>query len=219
VTCSLRCKPRHSCCTAATTTTRASRRARYIAEHIPGARFIELEGTDHFVAVDPDQILDPVEDFVRGLGASAPVESSLTTLLAVHIEENLDVAWVRNILRELLDQYRGTPAIAEPTAVLATFDGPGRAVRCGLGFAERAAAANLHLSVGLHTAEIAWRGAHISGDGVAVAQAVADRAPTGEVWVTSTLRALTAGSELSFEPRDRLDVPGRRGQLELDAAH
>jgi hypothetical protein len=111
---------------------------RYIAGHIPGARFIELEGTDHFVAVDPDQILDPVEDFVRGLGASAPVESSLTTLLAVHIEENLDVAWVRNILRELLDQHRGTPAIAEPTAVLATFDGPGRAVRCGLGLAERA---------------------------------------------------------------------------------
>ena len=87
--------------------------------------------------------------------------------------------------------------------MLATFDGPGRAVRCGLALAERAAAANLHLSVGLHTAEIARSGAHISGDGVAIAQAVADRAPTGEVWVTSTLRDLTAGSGLSFEPRER----------------
>jgi pimeloyl-ACP methyl ester carboxylesterase len=45
---------------------------RYLAEHIPGARFVELEGTDHFVAVDPDQILDPVEEFVLGLESSTP---------------------------------------------------------------------------------------------------------------------------------------------------
>jgi pimeloyl-ACP methyl ester carboxylesterase/DNA-binding winged helix-turn-helix (wHTH) protein len=191
---------------------------RYLAEHIPGARFIELDGTDHFIAVDPDQILDPVEDFVRGLGSSTSIESSLTTLLAARVEENIDVAWVRSILREVLDQHRGIPAVAEPATVLATFDGPGRAVRCGLALAERASAANLHISVGLHTAEVARRGAQISGDGVAVAQAVADRARTGEVWVTSTLRDLTAGSGLSFERREELDVPSLGRQLELDAA-
>jgi pimeloyl-ACP methyl ester carboxylesterase/DNA-binding winged helix-turn-helix (wHTH) protein len=192
---------------------------RYLAEHIPGARFVELDGTDHFVAVDPDQILDPVEDFVSGLRSPAPIESSLTTLLAVRIEEPIDVAWVRAILREVLDEHRGLPALADQATVLATFDGPGRAVRCGLALAQRAAAANLHLSVGLHTAEIARSGAHISGDGVAVAQAVADRTAPGEVWVTSTLRDLTAGSGLSFERRAHLDAapPGRR--LELDAAH
>lgn len=191
---------------------------RYLAVHIPGARFVELEGADHFIAVDPDQILDPVEDFVQGLRSPAPTESSLTTLLAVRVEEKIDTAWVRGILREVLDEHRGTPAVAEQGTVLATFDGPGRAVRCGLALAERAAAANLRLSVGLHTAEVARSGAHISGDGVAIAQAVADRAPPGEVWVTSTLRDLTAGSGLSFERREELDVapPGR--QLELDAA-
>jgi pimeloyl-ACP methyl ester carboxylesterase/DNA-binding winged helix-turn-helix (wHTH) protein len=191
---------------------------RYLAEHIPGARFIELDGADHFVAVDPDQILDPVEEFVRGLGSSTPIESSLTTLLAVSVEENIDMAWVRGILREVLDQHRGVPAVAEQATVLATFDGPGRAVRCGLAFAERAAAANLHVAVGLHTAEIARRGAHVSGDGVAVAQAVAERAPAGEVWVTSTLRDLTAGSGLSFERRGHLDVAPLGRQLELDSA-
>jgi hypothetical protein len=191
---------------------------RYLAEHIPGARFVELDGADHFVAVDPDQILDPVEDFVRGLRSSAPIESSLTTLLAVRVEEKIDLAWVRGILREVLDEHRGVPAFADQATVLATFDGPGRAVRCGLALAERAAAANLHLAVGLHTAEIARSGAHISGDGVAVAQAVADRAPSGEVWVSSTLRDLTAGSGLSFERRAQLDAAlvGRR--LELDVA-
>ncbi len=191
---------------------------RYLAEHIPGARFMELDGTDHFIAVDPDQILDPVEEFVHGLGSLTPTESSLTTLLVVRIEENINVAWVRGLLRGLLDEYRGVPALAERAPVLATFDGPARAVRCGLALAERAAAANLRVSVGLHTAEVPRRGAHISGDGVAIAQAVADRAPTGEVCVTSTLRDLTAGSGLMFERRGQIDVPLLGRQLELDAA-
>jgi pimeloyl-ACP methyl ester carboxylesterase/DNA-binding CsgD family transcriptional regulator len=191
---------------------------RYLAERIPGAQFVELDGTDHFVAVDPDQILDPVEDFVRGLGSSALTETSLTTLLAVHLEDSLDPAWVRGILRGVLEEYRGVPAVAEVATVLATFDGPGRAVRCGVALTERAADANLHLSVGLHTAEIARRGAHVSGDGVAVAQKAADRAPTGEVWATSSVRDLTADSALSFEPREQLDVPLLGRQLQLVAA-
>ena len=190
---------------------------RYLAGRIPGARFVELEGADHFVGVDPDQILDPVEEFVRGLGSSAPTETSLTTLLAVDPERPMDTAWLRGIVEESLAAYRGVPAVAEQTGVLATFDGPVRAVRCGLAFAEDAAAAGLFLSVGLHTAEVARRGADVSGDGVAVAQAVADRAATGEVWVTSTLRDLTAGSGLAFEPRAELEVPSLGRSVELDA--
>ena len=86
---------------------------RYLAERIPGARFVELEGTDHFVGVDPDQILDPVEEFVRGLGSSTPTETSLTTLLAVHLEKSIDLAWMRGIMREVLEAHRGVPAVAE----------------------------------------------------------------------------------------------------------
>src|SRR5262245_29411401 len=191
---------------------------RFLAERIPGARFVELDGSDHFVAVDPDQILDPVEDFVRDLGSSSPTESSLVTLLAVRVKQRLDMAWVRGILQETVDAYRGLRAIADQAAVLATFDGPGRAVRCARAIVERAAAANLDLSVGLHVAEIERRGAQVSGDGVAVAQAVADRAPIGEVWVTSTLRDLTGGSGLAFERREHLDVPALGRRLELDVA-
>ena len=190
---------------------------RYLAERIPGARFVELEGADHFVGVDPDQILDPVEQFVRGLGSSTPAETSLTTLLAVHLDQPIDAAWMRGIVRDMLEAHRGVPAVAEQASVLATFDGPGRAVRCGLALAEHASAAGMRLSIGLHTAEIARRGAHVSGDGVSVAQAVADRAPPGEVWVTSTLRDLTAGSGISFEPRAELDVPSLGRSVELDA--
>jgi pimeloyl-ACP methyl ester carboxylesterase/DNA-binding CsgD family transcriptional regulator len=190
---------------------------RYLAQRIPGARFVELEGADHFVGVDPDQILDPVEEFVRGLGPSVRAETSLTTLLALRPESQIDPAWVRGILRQVLEEHRGVPANAEQSGVLATFDGPGRAVRCGQALIARAAAAGVRVSVGLHIAEIARSGAHVSGDGVAIAQAIADRAATGEVWVSSTVRDLTAGSGLSFEPRAVLDVPVLDRTLELDA--
>ena len=84
---------------------------RYLADRIPGARFVELEGTDHFVGVDPDQILDPVEEFVRELGSSAATETSLTTLLARPLEEPIDPAWMRGIVREILEEHRGVPAV------------------------------------------------------------------------------------------------------------
>jgi pimeloyl-ACP methyl ester carboxylesterase/DNA-binding winged helix-turn-helix (wHTH) protein len=191
---------------------------RYLAEHIPGAQFVELDGTDHFIAVDPDQILDPVEDFVRGLGPAWPSDSSLTTLLAIHVEERIDAAWVRGMVRNLLDEHRGVVADAEDATVLATFDGPGRAVRCGLSLAEHFAAAGLHVSIGLHTAEISRRGVQISGEGVAIVQAVADRAAPGEVWVTSTVRDLTAASGVSYSRREQLDVPSLGRRLELVVA-
>lgn len=188
---------------------------RYLAEHIPGARFVELDGTDHFVAVDPDQILDPVEEFVLGLESSTPPVSSLTTLLALRVEEPVESTRVRVILQGVLGEYHGVPAVAEGAAVLATFDGPARAARCGLAILERAAAAGLRVSVGLHTAEVARHGATVSGAGVAVVQAVADHAPRGEVWATATLRDLAAGSGLAFETQATIDVPslGRRVEL------
>jgi class 3 adenylate cyclase len=117
----------------------------------------------------------------------------------------------------VVEQHRGVPALAESATPLATFDGPVRAIRCGLAVVARAAAANIHVSVGLHTAELARHGATISGDGVAVTQAVADRAAPGEVWVTSTLRDLTAGSGLTFESRALIEAPSLGRSLELDA--
>lgn len=191
---------------------------RYLAEHIPGARFVELDGTDHFVAVDPDQILDPVEEFVLGLESSQPPMSSLTTLLALRVEEQVERARVREILQGALAEFHGVPALAEQAAMLATFDGPARAARCGLAIAQRAATAGLRVSVGLHIAEVARHGATVSGAGVAVAQSVANSAPPGQVWGTSTLRDLTAGSGLTFETRTAIEVPSLGRRMELVVA-
>ena len=183
----------------------------------PARRSSNSTARDHFVAVDPDQILDPIEEFVRGLGPAGPSESSLATVLAVDVAEQLDLAWVRSLVREVLDEYRGVVATADDPSVLATFDGPGRAVRCGLALVDRAAVANLHLSVGVHTAEVARRGAEIWGDGVGAAREVAGRAEWGEVWVTPTVRALTDASELSYDRRGSFELPSLKRSLELDA--
>jgi pimeloyl-ACP methyl ester carboxylesterase/DNA-binding winged helix-turn-helix (wHTH) protein len=190
---------------------------RYLAERIPGATFVELDGADHFIAIDPDQILDPVEEFIRGLGPTSPTELVLTTVLAVDVAEDLDPAWVRSLLREVIEEHRGVVVTAADPYVLATFDGPGRASRCGLALLERAGTANLHLAVGLHTAEVARRGAQVSGDGVGLAREVAVRAASGEVWVTATVRGLTADSDLTFEQRGMLETASLDRPLELDA--
>jgi pimeloyl-ACP methyl ester carboxylesterase len=189
---------------------------RYLAEHIPGARFVELDGTDHFVAVDPDQILDPVEEFVTGLGPGDPPSTSLTTLMALRPASTIDPGWVRGMLAEILREHQGSPATGEHGEVCATFDGPGRAVRCALQLIELVRAANIGVAIGLHTAEVERRGAMVSGAGVALTATVATRAAPGEVWVTSTLRDLLAGSGLTFERRGHLELDGR--DVELDAA-
>ena len=190
---------------------------RYLADRIPGAVFVELDGSDHFIAIDPDQILDPVEEFVSGLGPTSPTELVLTTVLAVDVAEDLDPAWVRSLLREVIEEHRGVVVTAADPYVLATFDGPGRAARCGLALLERAGGANLHLAAGLHTAEVARRGAQVSGDGVGLAREVAVRAASGEVWVTATVRGLTADSDLTFEQRGMLETASLDRPLELDA--
>ena len=142
---------------------------RYLADRIPGARFVELEGADHFVAVDPDQILDPVEEFVRSLESSAPSESSLTTLLALHLEEPIDPAWVRGILQA---GARGAIAAYPPSRSTRACWPPSTARRgpCAAPWRSSSAprTAGLHLSAGLHTAEVARAGRDVSGAGVAV---------------------------------------------------
>jgi pimeloyl-ACP methyl ester carboxylesterase/DNA-binding winged helix-turn-helix (wHTH) protein len=188
---------------------------RFLAAGIPGAVFVELDGADHFVAVDPDQILDPVEDFVRGLRPSAPAATSLTTILAVDARSAGELAEVRELLMPLLAEFGGTAATSAGSSVLATFDGPGRAVRCAVALVASAASRHVTVAAGLHTAEVERRGVDVAGSGIVDVSAVAARATAGEVWVTSTLRDLTAGSGLRFESRGGIDASssGRRVQL------
>jgi len=187
---------------------------RYVADHIHGATFIELAGPDHFVAIDSDQILDPVEAFITGHQPVHADNRKLATILFVDIVESTRKAIALGDRRwaAALSSFQGSAAaqverhvgrVVNTTGdgLVATFDGPARAVRCGCAIRDLARAADLELRCGVHTAEIELRGGDIVGIGVHVCARISERADPGEVWVSRTVKDLVTGSGLRLEKR------------------
>ncbi len=204
---------------------------RYVAARIPGARFVELPGADHFVAVDPDQILDVVEPFLADCGASpAPSvdDRVLATLLAVDVVDATGMAahlgepgWrdlagrLDDLVGAELARYRGREVDAAADAMLAVFDGPARAIRCACAVVQSAQRLGLELRAGVHTGEVELSGTTISGIAVDVAARVAAAAAPGEVLVSRTVRDLVAGSDIEFSDRGSQVLAGIPGELAL----
>ena len=188
---------RRSSCTVATTSTRTSRRGATspTTSPAPGSSS-SRERTTSSGRPGPDPRPG------RGVRARAGVLDTYRDVphdpAGPPLRGPIDPAWMRGILHAVVERHHGVPAVAEHTNLLATFDGPARAVRCALEVVERARAAGLHLSAGLHTAEVTRRGATVAGAGVAADAGRGIPRRTGEVWVTSTLRDLTAGSGFTF---------------------
>lgn len=155
---------------------------RYLAQHIAGARLIELAGDDHFVAGDPDQILDPIEAFL----AERP-HVSLTTLAlaAVVALAGPDAA----ALAHQLSEHGGVRRRTIEDRHLVLFDGPATAVR-----AIHDVTAGLDASAGVHVAELDRHAPVLGGSSVATASQLAEKAPTGRIRVSSVVRDLLAGS-------------------------
>jgi pimeloyl-ACP methyl ester carboxylesterase/DNA-binding winged helix-turn-helix (wHTH) protein len=171
---------------------------RYLASRIPDARFVELPGVDHFVAIDPDQILDPVADFVATLGDGAATAGFLATLIAVRSIKGLDRSWLEGPVAEAVGLHGGSPVRGAHPSVMATVDGPGKAVRCAEDIVARASARGLDVGVGVHTAEVTSAGGQLEGRGVDAAAAVADAAGQGQVVVSDTVAGLLAGSGIEL---------------------
>lgn len=204
---------------------------RFIAERIPGARFVELPGTDHFVAMDPDQILDEVEEFLTGVRPPQRSDRVLKTVLLSDLvgstnkaAELGDAAWADllarhdEIVRHELLRYGGEEVDGTGDGILALFDGPARAIRCGLDMPDRLRPLGLSVRVGIHTGEIERRGADVRGIGVHQAARVCAEAGAGEVLVSATTRDLVEGSGLVFEDRGERVLKGIPGPRRLFAA-
>jgi DNA-binding SARP family transcriptional activator/pimeloyl-ACP methyl ester carboxylesterase len=207
--------------------------SRYIAERISGARFVELRGADHFVAIDPDQILDVVEPFLVECGA-APIPSHedrvLVTLLVTDIvgstrtaAELGDRAWHAlverhyELLRTELARYRGREIDSAGDGILATFDGPARAVRCAAAISGAARSLGLTLRAGVHTGEVELVDGSLRGIAVHIAARVAAEASPGEVLVSQTVTDLVSGSGLEFADRGSRTLAGVPGEWRLHA--
>ncbi len=208
-------------------------RAEIVTEGIAGAELVALDGVDHLAFVDSDPILDHIERFVTGSASGRPSERILTTMLFVDVVSSTsqaaevdvgDARW-RTLLAELFDRAAhelirtgGTLVHTTGDGLLAIFDGPARAVRCGLALVADLAPLGVTIRCGVHTSEVERLGDDIAGIGVHVGSRVEGLAQPGEVLVTRTVRDLVAGSGLRFEPRGDHELRGLPDSWDLYAA-
>jgi class 3 adenylate cyclase len=196
--------------------------SRFLAEHIPNAKRVEVPGADHFFFLgDTAQMLDEVERFVTGELRDVEGDRVLATVMFTDIvmstqraAEVGDRRW-REILalhdalidREL-SRFDGRRVKHTGDGVLATFDGPGRAVRCAQAIAGAVRGLGIEIRGGLHTGEIEWRGEDVTGMAVNIAKRVNDLAKANEVLVSRTVRDIVVGSQLTFDDRGSYELKG-----------
>jgi class 3 adenylate cyclase len=205
---------------------------RFIARRIPGARFVELPGSDHLVWVgDQDSVLDEVQEFLTGVRPVSDMDRVLATVLFTDIVGSTetaarlgDRAW-----RELLDSYhamvrkelsrfRGREVNTAGDGFLATFDGPARAIRCAISIRDGARDLGLRTRTGLHTGEIELSADDVQGIAVHIGARVAATAEPDETLVSSTVKDIVAGSGIAFADRGAHALKGVPGEWRLYAA-
>jgi len=203
-------------------------RYRFVGEHIPGARLVEVDGGDPFPIADSGPIVELIEQFATG-GLSAPVsDRALATVLFTdlvssteQVSEVGDRRW-RNLMeahdalvRSEVDRLQGKVIRFTGDGVLATFDGPARAIRCACAIRDVLAPLGLVVRAGLHTGEIDLHGDDVSGISVHIGQRVCVHAGPGEVLVSRTVADLIAGSDIELEDAGEHELKGVTGSWRL----
>ena len=197
---------------------------RYLAEKIPNARFVELPGVDHLPFVgDQNAILDEVEEFVTGVRHARRVEPVLATVLSATFQVSTDEygpasrVWQR--LRDHIDRElewsRGRDWSHGTHALLASFDGPARAIRCAHAIAHHAARNGIRMRAGLHIGECEITNGGIRGAAVDIARQISQCAEAKEILASATVRDLVSGSGLRFQHKQMLDGSGPQSELSL----
>lgn len=210
---------------------RLRQRVAYVVARIPGARAVELAGEDPVAYVgDHEAVAREIEEFVTGSRSTPPADRALATVMFTDLvgsTEQLtrlgDRAW-RHLLdahdamiRAQLAAHRGSEVKMTGDGVVATFDGPARAISCARAVVDGAAALGLTVRVGLHTGEVELRGDDIGGLTVHIGARVAQSAGPAEVLVSRTVVDLVAGSGLRFADRGEHELKGVDGPWRLYA--
>jgi pimeloyl-ACP methyl ester carboxylesterase len=205
--------------------------AREMAEKIPTARLVELEGVDHWAAVgDIQAIIDEVEEFLTGHRHEHVPDRVLATVMFTDIVDSTrraaelgDHRWREllgrhdQITREEIGRFQGREVKHTGDGFLATFDGPTRAVRCATTLAERMPELGIDVRSGLHTGECELRGDDIGGIAVHIGARITAVARAKEVLVSNTVKDLVNGSGIAFQDRGRHELKGVPGQWQLFA--
>jgi class 3 adenylate cyclase len=203
--------------------------SRYLAEQIPGARYVELEGVDSLFSIgDSEAILGEIEEFVTGTRHAPEPDRVLATVLFTDICDSTrraaelgDSAW-RSLLerhdelvRAEVTRHRGRAVKSTGDGVLATFDGPARAISAARSIEEGVRELGIRIRAGLHTGECEVIGEDVGGIAVHIGARVLDKAGPGEVLVSSTVKDLVVGSDIRFNERGSHELRGIPGQWNL----
>ncbi len=203
------------------------RHSRWLAEHLPDAKLVEIPGDDHIPWYqDPELTLGEIEEFLTGARAEPEPDRMLATVLFTDIvgstttaAEIGDKRWHEVLdrhdetVRKALERFGGRAVKSTGDGFLATFDGPARAVRCARAILDSSLEQGVRVRAGLHTGEIEVIGDDIGGIGVHIAARVSALAGPGEVLVSRTVKDLVAGSGLEFTEPRRPRAQGRPRHL------
>ncbi len=204
---------------------------RYLAQHMPGAQYVELAGNGHaYWSADSDQLLAEIQTFLTGVAGQAYTNRVLATVLFTDIVGSTQLAarlgdqrWAallgdhHQIARQEFARFRGDEVDAAGDGFLASFDGPARAIRCALAIRDAVSTLGLEIRAGLHTGEVETRGEAIMGIGVHIGARVLANATPGEVLVSRTVVDLVAGSGIAFRDRGQHLLKGIDGRWQLFA--
>ena len=202
---------------------------RYVAEHIPGATYTELPGSDYVpFAGDAGVVLDEIQEFVTGQRYGSQVERVFAVCLFTDIVGSTELAtqlgdqrWralqqhYSEVVNRELNRFAGTLVKDTGDGSLATFGSPGAAVRCALAIRDAMPHLDLQVRAGLHAGEIELRGSDVAGINVHIAARVAALAGAQEVLVSSTVVDLVAGAAFGFEDRGVHELKGVSGQRQV----
>jgi len=203
---------------------------RYLADHIAGARFVELPGSDYGLVGDANTaITDEITEFLTGRRPT-DVERVLSTVLFTDIVDSTALAasvgdrqWRSmldvhdRVVREQLDRFRGREVNTTGDGFIAAFDGPARGIRCAQAILDATARVGIKLRAGLHTGECEVRGDDLSGLAVHIAARVGALASPGETLVSGTVKDLVVGSGIEFLERGEHELKGVPGTWQLYA--
>jgi class 3 adenylate cyclase len=203
---------------------------RYLADHIPRARMLEIEGVDHAPwLTEPDKILGAIEEFLTG-GHLAPPQThrALRTVLFTDIVASTERAaatgderWRATLQRfgemttEAVEPFGGTVVKSTGDGHLVTFDGPTQAIRCAEALCRQAETLGIEIRIGIHTGECELLDADIGGLAVHIAARILGQAGAGEIVVSRTVRDLVVGSGIAFADHGTFELRGVPGEWEL----
>jgi class 3 adenylate cyclase len=204
--------------------------ARAIAEAVPGARLVALDGDDHLPFANPDQIMDEVEEFLTGHRSPPEPDRVLATVMFTDIVDSTsraarlgDHRWREllerhdQLVRREIERHRGREVKTMGDGFLAIFDGPARAIRSATSACQAVRALGLEIRAGLHTGELDVMDADIGGIAVNIGARVGALANPGEVLVSRTVTDLVAGSGIEFDDRGTHPLKGVPGEWQLYA--